>query len=314
MRLWVGLILWGFLAGVAGTAWAAGGETSRTAPLMRGTLWWLVPGYADWPREKLERAIQAQQDIGFDLLWLLNTPALLAAAEKGEPGLGDLLEWVYEIADARGMRVIADLPKGGWYGKTPAADMLRSNRDHITRYTARYGDHPSFWGWYLNYEVNPVAPDDGERTAFWRELWRGIAAACHQAAPGSVVTISPFFLLDDGTHRGFRYQTPEEYAGWWGATMKATGIDIIMLQDSGEHLSFFTVAQREPFFAAMAKACHEAGGKFWVNVETGEAHVADWEAYLQLNKEKKVPWRFTPMDWLEKKLQLAAKHGDGIIN
>ena len=27
-----------------------------------------------------------------------------------------------------------------------------------------------------------------------------------------------------------------------------------------------------------------------------------------------MPWRFTPIDWLEKKLQLAARHGDGIIN
>ncbi len=52
-----------------------------------------------------------------------------------------------------------------------------------------------------------------------------------------------------------------------------TGIDILMLQDSGEHLAFFTIEQREPFFNSVAKACHNAGAQFWVNVETGEADV-----------------------------------------
>jgi uncharacterized protein DUF4434 len=311
MRLWIGLALCVLLTGVAGGALAADGGTPRTAPLIRGALWWLVPAYAEWPEEKLERAIQAQQDLGFDILWIFNTPALLTGTE-GEGK--DWLETVYSIADAKRMHIIADLPKGGWYGQASAEDIIAVNTKHIVSYHGRYGHHTSFWGWYLNYEINPIAPDDVEESAFWRALWRDIVAKCHRVAPESVVTISPFFLLDDERKRGFIYLTPEQYAAWWGKTLKDTGIDILMLQDSGEHLSFFTLAQREPFFAAVAKACHEAGAKFWVNVETGEADVPDWDTYLALTKEGKVSWRFTPMEWLEKKLALAARYGDSIIN
>jgi len=141
-----------------------------------------------------------------------------------------------------------------------------------------------------------------------------VVETCHGAAPGSVVTISPFFLLDESRRRGFVYLTPDQYAAWWGKTLAATGIDVLMLQDSGEHLSFFTLEQREPFFAAMAAACQKAGAGFWVNVETGEADVADWDEFLAQSRAGTVPWRFTPMPWLEKKLELAARYADSIIN
>jgi hypothetical protein len=286
----------------------------RTAPLIRGTLWWLDAPFTDWPKDELQRAIRSQRDVGFDLLWLLNTPALLDRAERASTPGADVLETIYGIADAEGMRIIADLPQGGWYRKADAKEMLAANTKHIRRYQARYGRHASFWGWYLNYEINPIEPGDVEQTAFWRSLWRGIAEECHRAAPGSVVTISPFFLLDAARRRGFVYLTPEQYAAWWGETMRETGIDILMLQDSGEHLSFFTLEQREPFFAAMAEACHKAGARFWVNVETGEMHVSDWDGFLALSRDNKTPWRFTPIDWLQQKLDLAARHGDGIVN
>jgi Domain of unknown function (DUF4434) len=288
----------------------------QTPPLIRGALWWITDAYKDWSSDQFEQAIQAQRDVGFDILWIFNTPALLDKALKSEAAgeSDDILATVYAIADAKGMRVIADLPKGGWYDKVESDDMVATVTEHIRRYHARYGHHKSFHGWYLNYEINPIAPDDTIESAFWRSVWKPMVSECHRVAPESVVTISPFFLLDDTSRRGFIYLTPEQYASWWGKTMQETGIDILMLQDSGEHLSFFTLEQREPFFAALAKACHDAGAEFWVNVETGEAHVADWDEYIALYWEKKVPWRFTPIDWLEKKLRLAARHGDSIIN
>jgi len=141
-----------------------------------------------------------------------------------------------------------------------------------------------------------------------------------------MVTISPFFLLDDTSRRGFTYLTPEQYASWWGKTMQETGIDIMMLQDSGEHFSFFSLEQREPFFTFMADACHKAGAKFWINVESGEIHISDWDEYLARVEgwgeyltpascgDKGVPWRFTPIDKLEQKLELAARYADNIVN
>ncbi|MBX7257957.1 MAG: DUF4434 domain-containing protein [Candidatus Hydrogenedentes bacterium] len=294
---------------------AAGESALRTSPLMRGTLWWLSDAaHGSWTRAQFEQAIGEQRAVGFDILWLLNTPSLFRLATAPDAKT-DPLALIYEIADANAMRVIADLPKGGWYGKTTAEAMASEMRAYAEAFSARYGAHASFHGWYINHEINPIAPDDKEQTTFWRTAWKEAASACHRVAPKSVVTVSPFFMMDSLSRRGFRYQTPEEYASWWGESLKETGIDILMLQDSGaEHLSFFTVADREPFFAAMRKACDEAGAQFWVNVETGEAHVANWEEFIALERENKVPWRFTPIDWLEQKLQLAARYGDGIIN
>ncbi|HPO14760.1 MAG TPA: DUF4434 domain-containing protein [Candidatus Hydrogenedentes bacterium] len=285
----------------------------KTPPLIRGTLWYIVQAQStDWTQERLEQTVEAQKAVGFDVLWVLNTPDLVRKAEAS--GALDIVETVYALADARGMHVIADLPVGGWYGKAAAEAMITELSGYAGKFHARYGKHSSFYGWYLNHEINPIAPEDAEQSAFWRNVWRTVTETCHTIAPGSVVTISPFFLLDEPRRRGFIYLTPQQYADWWGKTLSETGIDILMLQDSGEHLSFLTLAQREPFWTAVAEACHTAGAQFWLNVESGEADVPDWETYLTLEAEKKVPWRFTPMDWLREKLELASKYADSIIN
>ncbi len=286
----------------------------RTAPLMRGTLWWITVDEArPWTRADLETAIDSQRDLGFDVLWIMNTPELLRLATLPD-GARDILADLYAIADEKEMHVIADLPKGGWYGKVSAEEMIGGISAHARKLHGRYGNHASFYGWYLNHEINPIAPGETKEPAFWRSVWKESAAVCHELAAGSVVTISPFFLLDDKGHRGFVYLSPEQQGAFWEASLRDSGIDILMLQDSGEHLSFFTLQQREPFFAAIAAACHRAGAQFWVNVETGEGHVRDWEDYLARTAMKDVPWRFTPMPWLERKLALASRYSDSIIN
>ena len=289
----------------------------QTAPLMRGTLWWVVyEQYQGWTREDFGQAIEKQRAAGFDVLWIFNTPDLLRRAEAAETACAshDIMDMIHGIADEKGMHVIVDLPTAGWYKKTTAEAMPRDIGLHATRYHARYGHHDSFFGWYLNHEINPIIPGDTEETAFWRTVWRQVAEDCHGLDPESVVTISPFFLLDEARRRGFVYLSPSQYAAWWGKTMAETGIDILMLQDSGEHLGFFTLEQRRPFFEAVANACHAAGAQFWVNVETGEYDVSDWDDYIERSAKKEAKMRFTPIGWLKKKLDLAARYGDSIIN
>ncbi|MCK4982377.1 MAG: DUF4434 domain-containing protein, partial [Victivallaceae bacterium] len=278
----------------------------------------------------LENEIQAQSDIGFNLLWILGSETLLKhAVNNGKAGKPhDVLEIIYKIADKKNMRVIIDLvPSGGdLFNKTTPEKAVAKAKTHINNIHKRYGSHNSFYGWYLNNELNPLHPSEQPVSLFWRKMWKGVVDECHRVVPGSEVTISPFFLLDKERFRGFIYLTPDEYAEWWETTLKETGIDIYMLQDSGEHLAFFTMKQREPFFASVANACHNAGAQFWLNVETGEADVKNWKEYLELErkahslgKDKEpssgiVPWRFTPIDRLAEKLALAARYADNIIN
>jgi hypothetical protein len=297
------------------------GNRFRTAPLIRGTLWYIAQDQmrTSWQKKDFAREIQYQIDIGFDLLWLLNTPALMeeaiAAEAKGKPR--DVLEMIFQIADENRMRVMFDLPQTGWYGKTTPHQMIGRSKAHIERFFERYGRHRSFYGWYLNYEINPIHPSEQNESRFWRLAWKGIVAECHRVAPNTVVTISPFFLLDRQSLRGFAYLEPKAYERWWSATLAETEIDILMLQDSGEHLGFFTLEQREPFFAAFAKACRQAKTRFWINVETGEEDVNDWGEYFTNVQRRQEPWdywRFTPIEWLEKKLCLAASYAENIVN
>ncbi len=304
------------------------GKAERMEPLMRGTLWWVgTPRHFTWKKSDFEKEIQAQMDIGFDLLWLLGSKSAMDHTDHTD-SKQDVLETLYSIADERKLRVLIDLIPGGGDlpGKLPVDHAVAAAREHIRRLVDRYGHHGSFYGWYLNNELNPLHPSEQTVSAYWRAYWKGVVDECRRAAPRSVVAISPFFLLDEKGVRGFTYLRPEEYAAWWDATLKETGIDILMLQDSGEHLGFFTVERREPFWAAVAEVCRKNGKPFWLNVETGEVAVSDWGEYLKLEREAAsqrkskepgegvVPWRFTPIDSLEKKLRAAAKHADNLVN
>lgn len=236
---------------------------------------------------------------------------------QGEASKGaDILEMIYSIADKKGMRVVSDLNMAGgaWYGTIGADSLIGNTKKYISEYHARYGQHPSFWGWYLNNEINPIKTTEIEKSMFWRKVWKAIVDECHSVQRGSMVTISPFFLLDKDALRGFEYLEPAEYEEWWAVTLAETGIDILMLQDSGEHLGFFTLAEREPFFAAFSRACKRAGAKLWMNVETGQVDAKDWDEALTMERNKQKKWEFTRIDWLAQKLELASKYGKGIVN
>lgn len=229
----------------------------------------------------------------------------------------DLLAIIYDLADKKQLKVITDINMGGgaWYGTIEPQAMADSMTTYIASYHQKYGNHPSFYGWYLNHEINPIKLTDTAQTAFWQTVWKAATDACHQANPKSVVTVSPFFLLDKDALRGFEFLQPDEYQTWWAQTLSYTGIDILMLQDSGaEHQGFFSLEERKPFFAAFKKACEQAGTEFWLNVETGQVDAKNWNEALEMERTKSKNWVFTPIDWLEKKLQLASEYGTGIVN
>ena len=301
---------------VLGCCMAAAAVSQAAEPLMCGSLWWM-PYQQQASSRDYESFIDSQKAVGFDLLWICGTADLMEKAVQNEKDGSpyDPLEIVLRLADKKSMRVIVDLPQCGWYGKAEPEEVIKKVEEHIQAFWKRYGKHRCLYGWYLNFEINPLVPDEKEESAWWREVWSGITMCCHRVSPHSVVTISPFFLLDDENRRGFKYLTPKEYAAWWEKTLRQTKIDILMLQDSGaEHLGFFTMADREPFLAAMQAACRQAGTRFWVNVESGEADVASWDEFIALEQQKKVPWKFVPIDRLATKIKLASRYGEQVIN
>jgi hypothetical protein len=129
--------------------------------------------------------------------------------------------------------------------------------------------------------------------------------------------ISPFFILDQTGYLGsFRWATPAEYEEFWSALLPQTRVDIVALQDSGEHLSCYTLDQRRPFLAAMKAACTTAHKKFWVNIEVGELAVESLSDYTNrfgykthVNDPKTATaWQAVAPDKLRQKLELAGEY------
>ncbi len=229
----------------------------------------------------------------------------------------DILKIIYELAEEKNMRVISDLNmEGGLVPEKFTVDEVASQQKrYIQKFHQRYGRYQSFWGWYINNELNPLKPDETTKSNFWRAIWKNAVQECKRVALNSKVTISPFFLLDKNGYRGFEFLLPIDYEKWWSKTLKDTGIDILMLQDSGaEHLGFYTIAERRPFFEAFKNACDQAGCKLWLNVETGEVDAKTWEEALHMERTNTQKWVYTETSWLKEKLNLAAEFSEEIIS
>jgi len=306
----------GALAGLSllGSPGAHAIPTNTVPPLISGALRQYNPafataeGVAGWKRE-----LDDEQRIGFDILWLANFWPALRREVPSDP-LGDLLDLCAE----RGIAVILDIGTSPqWYATLDVRAELETVGKHIETIRARYGDHPAFQAWYIPHEIYVAWDDFGD---YINELFPALVERCRQAAPGKPVTISPFFILDEDKVFGdFRFAPPDEYGDYWEALIKRAGFDIVMLQDSGEHFSYVTNAQRRPFFQAMHRACDAAGARLWGNVETAEFDCPSIEEYIRRygrvhhGSVEDAPWRAVPLPRLKEKLHLAAEFSERIV-
>jgi hypothetical protein len=223
-----------------------------------------------------------------------------------------------DLCAANGMRAILDVGSTpDWYGRLDADDEIVRIEGWAQAIGKRFGRHHAFWGWYLPHEIYVVWDRMGD---YMDKVLPAAARLCRAAAPGKPVTVSPFFILDrDKVFGDFRWAEPEEWRRYWARLMKRSGMDIVMLQDSGEHFSYVTAAQRRPWFAAAREACRASGAELWGNVETAEFECPSIEEYVKRygrvhhSTVRKAPWRAVPVDRLESKLRLAAEFSERIV-
>ncbi len=291
---------------------AAGLPNLNCRPLISGTLWWCSPeqsqswGASGWRKELLE-----QRELGFDLLWLTQAPKLVR--NEGF-SLRQLLDCCAELR----VQVIVDTGSTAkWYAPLNLAKELELCGKNIATIGEQVAGHPAFYAWYIPHEIYM---DWGALHEYVSQLYPALVESCKKAA-ALPVTLSPFFILDRTKVFGdFRFNEPDEYREYWRKLIKRSGIDIIMLQDSGEHFSYVQNEQRRPFFHAMSKACRESGAKFWGNVEVAEMECASIEDYVRRygrvhhSAAKGISWRPVPMDRLRSKLTLAAEYAERIVS
>ena len=282
-----------------------------------GTLWWMSRGDLHRPIKAWQMELDQLQALGIRLV-VLNGPFV---GETPPAGVPDPMEAFFAEADQRGLSIYVDTlsARNWWTLSDPAPEVARA-RSRVETLAGRYGGHPSFTGWYIPYELYVMW---GAQAELIQTLCRDISAACKQTTPDKPVMISPFFILDQAGYLGeSRWASPDEYQQFWTSLLKQNQVDIVALQDSGEHLSCYTLDQRRPFLAAMKAACKAAHKQFWVNIEVGELGIESMEAYTNrfgyktyVNNPKTVTaWRGVAADKLRQKLDLAGEYTDTAIS
>jgi len=284
---------------------------------LAGVFWWMSDADTRRSAEDWKGELDALQALGADLMIVSDLSGRGGAdAPEGEAPLRGF----FDETDRRGMRVfLSTLSMANWWVQPDPGPELARAEARIRETVRLYGARPSFHGWYVPYELYHFT---GPQAELIRALYRGVAERC-KAASDKPVMISPFFLLDCGGKLGdFAWVTPEEYRDFWtGLLRQAPAVDIVALQDSGEHLSCYTLDDRRPFFAAMKEACGAAGKTLWANVESGELEVASLDDYVarfglktHVNDPKLAPyWRAVPAEKFRDKLRLASEFTDTAV-
>lgn len=294
-------------------------HTANSRPEARwvGTLWWMEPTDLNRPIAAWQLELDQLQALGIRMI-VLNGPFVSEIPPTGTP---DPMETFFNEADRRGLSIYVDtLSAPDWWTLSDPAPEITRARTRIEALARRYGKHRSFTGWYLPYELYVMWDAPAKLIA---TLYRDISAACKQVSPDKPVMISPFFILDqEGNLGNFRWAAPAEYQQFWTALLQQTQVDIVALQDSGEHLSCYTLDQRRPFLAAMKAACETAGKTFWINLEVGELGVESLSDYTNRfgckthvnDPRTAAAWRGVASGKLRQKLELAGEYTDTAIS
>ncbi len=277
-----------------------------------GALWWMSEADAQRPSDSWKTELDEVQTLGMDLMVISggfmqsHESARLDAGKGPEP-----LKGFFDEADRRGMKIfINTLSMANWWTSVDAGPEIARAGKTVQNIAKLYGAHKSFAGWYVPYELYVFWDKQAELI---KTLYREVAKLC-KAETDKPVMISPFFILDQTHNLGdFRWASPEEYQAFWTGVLRQAPIDIVALQDSGEHLSYYTMDDRRPFFAAMKAACDATDKSFWANIETAELDVKSPEDYVtrfglktHVNDPKTVPyWRGVPAVKLQEKLLFA---------
>jgi hypothetical protein len=291
---------------------------SRCKPLISNIFWYWGREGALWTEEQCTRELDDMQALGIDSLILVGLDIHFNELDENKHGF-DSLAFFMEQTTNREMKVmLGGTASREWWVRMSLDTELTLNRQLGVRLLQEYGGYESFAGWYISHEI--YLPTGGKQQRFVRELYRELATEFHMLDDKDVI-LSPFFILDQKQQLGpYPYGSPYAYTIWWTECLHDTPIDIIALQDSGEHLSFYTVADREPYFKALREACDNTDKTLWGNLETGELVVDNFEAFerdfgCHVNDPKTQKfWRAVPAAKMKAKAEMMCCYVDKLIS
>jgi hypothetical protein len=282
-----------------------------------GTFYYLYPIEIDRSITEWQTKLDQMQALGIQIIIFSG----FQFRDKSPTGASDPIEAIFAEADRRGLSIYMSTPYTlEWWMQSDPAPMVARARAFVEQFARRYGAHRSFTGWYVPYEAYVMW---GAQANLFTALERDVSAVCKQVSPDKPVMISPFFNLDQAGYLGdFRWASPAEYQQFWTALLKQNQVDIVAQQDSGAHLSCYTLDERRPFLAAMKAACEAARKQYWINIEMGELGIESLAAYTNRfgyktdvnDRRLGTTWRGVAADKLRQKLALAGEYTDTAIS
>ncbi|MBQ6183886.1 MAG: DUF4434 domain-containing protein [Clostridia bacterium] len=222
---------------------------------------------SNWTYEEWAKELDNMAEVGIDTLIFARAvfcgkciyPSKIFPTLKDEDD--DFAGFILREAAKRNMTVfvggyISNLTwnNGDWKNE------IAQNKKFIKEFVARYGDIPSFKGWYV--------PHEGyDRILNLKDTMGGLAALYKDSTPEKYVLVSPFFRSAVTSAEPF---TPERTAEEWDYIWEKCGkdIDFCAFQDGTAPLD-----ELAAYVSAVKTVCDKHGIALWSNVETFERDV-----------------------------------------
>lgn len=248
---------------------------------------------SNWSREQWKKDLDYMQEIGIDTVIFirggLGNRSIFPSKVLGTPYEDDFAGFIFEETSKRNMKVIFGLyiSNINWNGGDDETE-YRINKPFIDEVVSRYGDYPSFYGWYIPHETCC-------RHNNFEKIVLNMSKMCKDKTPEKKVLISPFFKSHICAPKTF--MTPKEHYEEWDALFDYAGkdVDFCAFQDGSAYME-----DMEEFFIYTEKVCKKHNIEHWVNVETFERDVR--KMYYPI-----------PFGVLKRKLDMHAKYADKMI-
>jgi len=250
---------------------------------------WDIPPN-NWSEEEWRKDFDDMQAIGIDTVIIiragLRDKCIFSSETLNVKVDHDLAKFFLEEADRRKMNLFFGIYDSGRLFSGKGWDWkweFEINKHFIKEVWNKYGEHPSFAGWYISHET------------CWnrnnmREIYQYISGYCKEVTPEKPILISPFYPTPRTVDEKDAL-SPEEFVEDWRNMLDGIKtIDYCAFQDGTAPLN-----QLEAYLVQAKTFCDEFGITLWNNVETFS---------------RDFPIKFPPIDFreLRTKLEISARY------
>ena len=292
-------------------------------PLASGTFWQLnATRLKSWSDAQLAAEVAAVKQAGMDTIIIHYTAVWNAPSQQyqtyfhgaGFPAFDNLenrhpLQAIFNAAEKQKIKIVLGdflAPSDSRYTNTAKAmqEWTSPKSQEFRRSLIQaFHNSPSFYGYYIPNEVYPSRATNPEDQLLWIKSTQEVAHFVKQLKPDLKIIhpigLYPQWHFDNEGKRTLSAPSQEFLQQFWQPWMQQIkDVDIWMTID-GIGTAMATPKNSDQAQGWLGEMAHEAGKKYWVDVEDAVMNSKGYHSFT--------------MDQLEKSLQIAAPHADKIV-